>query len=181
MSAVFEIMGTTGSFIICASAIPQVVKTCRIKRSRDLSIAYLSVLMLGISLLQSYSLYVRDSVLILGNTLSMLSTGLLIVLWFKYRDRPTSAQSLKLKGTDRVIDPPSPLRLRFRLRQDFLLRPFGFGGPVHGQDGGQAHTDLFHCRGADPPSHKASAFAKASADKMAGKPAGGFLVTPQNS
>jgi uncharacterized protein with PQ loop repeat len=93
MSAVFEVVGTTGSLIVCASAIPQVVKTCRIKRSRDLSIAYLSVLMLGIGLLQSYSLYVRDLVFILGNTLSMLSTGLLIVLWFRYRDRLTSAQS----------------------------------------------------------------------------------------
>jgi lipid-A-disaccharide synthase-like uncharacterized protein len=87
MSAVFEIMGTTGSFIICASAIPQVVKTCRIKRSRDFSIAYLGALMLGISLLQSYSLYVRDVVFIIGNTLSMLSTGLLIVLWFRYGAR----------------------------------------------------------------------------------------------
>jgi MtN3 and saliva related transmembrane protein len=87
MPAVFEIMGTTGSFAICASAIPQVVKTYRTKRSRDLSIAYLSVLMLGISLLQSYSLYVGDFVFILANTLSMFSTGLLIVLWFRYEAR----------------------------------------------------------------------------------------------
>jgi hypothetical protein len=81
--------------IVCASAIPQAVKTYRIKRSRDLSIAYLSVLMLGIGLLQSYSLYVKDFVFIFGNTLSMLSTGLLIVLWFRYRERLTSAQSKK--------------------------------------------------------------------------------------
>jgi uncharacterized protein with PQ loop repeat len=93
MSAVFEIMGTTGSFIICASAIPQVVKTCRIKRSRDFSIAYLGALMLGISLLQSYSLYVRDFVFIIGNTLSMLSTGLLIVLWFRYGARGKRQQA----------------------------------------------------------------------------------------
>jgi lipid-A-disaccharide synthase-like uncharacterized protein len=41
--------------------------------------------MLGMGLLQSYSVYVRDFVFIFGNTLSMLSTGLLIVLWFRYR------------------------------------------------------------------------------------------------
>ncbi len=87
ISAVFEIIGITGSLIICASAIPQVVKTCRVKRSRDLSIVYLTVLMLGMGLLQSYSVYVRDFVFIFGNTLSMLSTGLLIVLWFKYREQ----------------------------------------------------------------------------------------------
>ena len=93
MSSVFEVVGTTGSLIVCASAIPQAVKTYRIKRSCDLSIVYLGVLMLGIGLLQSYSLYIRDFVFILGNTLSMLSTGILIVLWFRYRERLTSAKS----------------------------------------------------------------------------------------
>jgi uncharacterized protein with PQ loop repeat len=78
----------TGSLIICASAIPQVVKTCRVKRSCDLSIAYLAVLIFGMSLLQAYSVYVKDVVFMLGNTLSMLSTGLLIVLWFRYRKQP---------------------------------------------------------------------------------------------
>jgi len=85
MSALFEILGTAGSLIICASAIPQVLKTYRVKRSRDLSIVYLTVLMFGMSLLQAYSVYVKDFVFIFGNTLSMLSTGLLITLWFKYR------------------------------------------------------------------------------------------------
>jgi len=85
ISAIFETVGMTGSLIICASAIPQVLKTCRVKRSRDLSIVYLAVLIFGMSLLQAYSVYVRDFVFIFGNTLSMLSTGLLIVLWFRYR------------------------------------------------------------------------------------------------
>jgi len=85
MSALFEILGTAGSLVICASAIPQVLKTYRVKRSRDLSIVYLAVLMFGMSLLQAYSVYVKDFVFIFGNTLSMLSTGLLITLWFRYR------------------------------------------------------------------------------------------------
>ena len=87
MSAVFEIIGTTGALIICASAIPQVVKTYRMKRSRDLSILYLAVLIFGMSLLQAYSVYVRDFVFIFANSLSMLSTGLLICLWFRYREQ----------------------------------------------------------------------------------------------
>lgn len=85
MSALFEILGTAGSLVICASAIPQVLKTYKVKRSRDLSIVYLAVLMFGMSLLQAYSVYVKDFVFIFGNTLSMFSTGLLITLWFKYR------------------------------------------------------------------------------------------------
>jgi len=96
MSAVFEVVGTTGSLIVCASAIPQAVKTYRIKRSRDLSIVYLGVLMLGMGLLQSYSLYVRNFVFILGNTLSMISTGLLIVLWFRYREKQGKDSSKRI-------------------------------------------------------------------------------------
>jgi len=84
MSAIFETVGTAGSLMICASALPQVVKTYRTKRSRDLSIAYLGVLISGMGLLQAYSIYVKDFVFILGNSISMISTGLLIVLWFKY-------------------------------------------------------------------------------------------------
>jgi MtN3 and saliva related transmembrane protein len=87
-SAIFEMLGMTGSLIICASAVPQVVKTYRLKRSRDLSIVYLAVLIVGMALLQAYSVYVRDFVFIFGNTLSMFSTGLLIVLWFRYRGQP---------------------------------------------------------------------------------------------
>ncbi len=98
MAAVFEIIGTTGALIICASAIPQVVKTYRLKRSGDLSIVYLSVLMLGMGLLQSYSVYVRDFVFIFGNGLSMFSTGLLIVLWFRYREQGGKDKSKRIIG-----------------------------------------------------------------------------------
>lgn len=81
----FEILGTTGSLIICASAIPQIIKTYRTKSSGDLSILYLVILMFGMALLQLYSLYIKDFVFIFGNTLSAASTGILIVLWFRYK------------------------------------------------------------------------------------------------
>ena len=133
MAAVFEIIGTTGALIICASAIPQVVKTYRLKRSRDLSIVYLSVLMLGMGLLQSYSVYVRDFVFIFGNTLSMFSTGLLIVLWFRYRERRTE---------DLISHPSINSGQALRRAQDRQTRrrPFDFAQARQGY-GGQAHTD----------------------------------------
>jgi hypothetical protein len=62
--------------IICASTIPQVLKTYRVKRSRDLSIAYLAVLILGMSLLKAYSVYVKHVVFILANTLARQSTNI---------------------------------------------------------------------------------------------------------
>ena len=84
-SLIFEMLGTAGSLILCASAIPQIVKTYRTKSSGDLSILYLATLMFGLMLLMVYSIYVKDFVFIFGNTLALLSTGVIIYLWFKYR------------------------------------------------------------------------------------------------
>ena len=84
-SLIFEILGTAGSLILYASAIPQIVKTYRTKPSGDLSIMYLVTLMLGLMLLMVYSLYVMDFVFIFGNTLALSSTGVMIFFWFKYR------------------------------------------------------------------------------------------------
>ena len=80
-----EMIGTIGALVICVSAIPQVIKTYTTKSSGDLSILYLCILMMGMILLQIYSINVQDFVFIFGNTLSMIMTGLLIVMWFKYQ------------------------------------------------------------------------------------------------
>jgi len=60
------------------------MKTYRTKSARDLSITYLMTLMTGIILLTVYSIYIRDLVFIFGNTLSMLSVGILMFLWRRY-------------------------------------------------------------------------------------------------
>ena len=81
---IFESLGVLGSLIICGSVIPQVIKVYSTKSARDLSITYLSTLMTGIVLLTVYSIYIGDIVFILGNTLSLISVGVLIGLWQKY-------------------------------------------------------------------------------------------------
>jgi len=81
---IFESLGVLGSLIICGSVIPQVVRTYKTKSAKDLSIVYLIILMLGIVLLITYSVYVRDTVFILGNTLSLISVGVLIILKRRY-------------------------------------------------------------------------------------------------
>ena len=81
---VMEFLGITGSLIICGSVIPQVIKTYRTKSARDLSITYLTTLMIGIVLLTVYSIYISDPVFIFGNVLSLLSVVILIGLWKRY-------------------------------------------------------------------------------------------------
>ena len=91
-SFLFELLGVTGSLIVCGSVIPQVIRTYRIKSAHELSIAYLTSLMTGILMLMVYSIHVWDFVFIFGNTLSMLSVGTLMVLWRRYRYRGYSGR-----------------------------------------------------------------------------------------
>lgn len=81
----FEIMGTIGSLIICISALPQIMKTYKTKKADDISIPYLLLLMFGMTLTMIYSIYTGDPVFIFGNSLSLFSVGILILLCLRYR------------------------------------------------------------------------------------------------
>ena len=83
----FQILGTTGSLIMCASSIPQIIKTYRTKSADSLSGSYLAILIMGMLLILSYALYRKDIVFIFGNVLSLLLTGILVDLWYRYRFR----------------------------------------------------------------------------------------------
>jgi MtN3 and saliva related transmembrane protein len=81
---IFQIMGTTGSLIMCASSVPQIIKTYRMKCADNLSGAYLAILMIGMSLILLYALHVKDIVFIMGNSISLTLTAILIALRRKY-------------------------------------------------------------------------------------------------
>lgn len=100
---VFQMMGTAGSLIMCASSIPQIIKTYRMKCADDLSGSYLAILMLGMSLILLYALHVRDVVFILGNGISLTLTTILIALRYKYRmsTKGNELLSLSLKEIER--------------------------------------------------------------------------------
>ena len=87
---IFELMGTIGSLIMCASSIPQIWKTYRTKCIDGLSGSYLAILMLGMTLILFYALYVKNIVFIFGNGLSLSLTGTLVGLWYRYRKREAS-------------------------------------------------------------------------------------------
>lgn len=86
ISMMFGLIGTVGSLILCISALPQIMKTYRTKKADDISISYLMTLMSGMTLTTIYSLYVGDLVFIFGNSLSVLSTGVLIFLCLQYKN-----------------------------------------------------------------------------------------------
>ena len=81
---IYELMGTTGSLILCVSAVPQIVKTYRMKCAVGLSGSYLVILMIGMSLIQLYAMHIRDMVFIWGNGMALGLTGILLGLWCQY-------------------------------------------------------------------------------------------------
>lgn len=85
MSYVFDVMGTTGSVIMCASSIPQILKTYRMKCADGLSGSYLAVLMIGMTLILLYALHIGDIVFIMGNGVSLTLTAILIGLRCQYK------------------------------------------------------------------------------------------------
>jgi lipid-A-disaccharide synthase-like uncharacterized protein len=44
-------------------------------------------MMTGMSMIMLYALYVKDMVFIFGNGLALLLTGILVVLWYRYRSK----------------------------------------------------------------------------------------------
>ena len=97
-------MGTTGSIIMCASSVPQIVKTYRMKCADGLSGSYLAVLMIGMTLILLYALSVKDVVFILGNGISLTLTGILIGLRCQYkRNTKKSERGIRRGKNKRVI------------------------------------------------------------------------------
>jgi MtN3 and saliva related transmembrane protein len=96
ISILFELLGVTGSLIVCGSVIPQIIRTYRTKSAHDLSIAYLASLMTGMLMLMVYSIHIRDFVFIFGNILSILSIGTLMGLWKRYRYRGYRTKGIRL-------------------------------------------------------------------------------------
>ena len=84
---IFEIMGTAGSLIMCASSVPQIVKTYRTKCISGLSVTYLTILIMGMLLIFSYALFKKDVVFIFGNGISLFLTGILMVLYWRYQNK----------------------------------------------------------------------------------------------
>ena len=98
---IFEMLGTTGSLIMCASSVPQIWKTYRTKCADSLSGSYLAILMIGMTLILLYALHVEDIVFILGNGLSLTLTAILIGLRYQYR-KNTKGNEVVSMASDKI-------------------------------------------------------------------------------
>jgi len=78
-----QILGLAAGTITSITFLPQVIKIWQTKSAKDLSLAMLALLMLGVSLWLAYGLLVKDAAIIYTN--SMVLAMSFIMLYFKLR------------------------------------------------------------------------------------------------
>lgn len=78
-------LGFLAAALTTAAFLPQVIKTWRTRQTRDLSLATLLALCLGIILWVAYGTLRNDLPLILSNAVTLTLVGTLLVLKLRYR------------------------------------------------------------------------------------------------
>lgn len=78
-----QILGLVAGTITSITFLPQVIKIWQTKSSKDLSMAMLLLLMLGVILWLAYGLFVMDAAIIYTNSMVLVMS--LVMLYFKLR------------------------------------------------------------------------------------------------
>jgi MtN3 and saliva related transmembrane protein len=80
----WTIIGFTAAVLTMLSFVPQIIKTFKIKSAKDLSLVTLLQLSLGVSLWIVYGLHLKNPVIILANSFTLLSLIILLYFYFSY-------------------------------------------------------------------------------------------------
>ncbi|MFH1888550.1 MAG: SemiSWEET transporter [Candidatus Omnitrophota bacterium] len=83
----WRIIGLAAATLTMFSFIPQIVKVSKNKSARDVSLVTLLQLSLGVSLWIIYGVYLKDTIIIGANTITLLSLIVLLYLYFNYRTK----------------------------------------------------------------------------------------------
>lgn len=82
---IVTIIGLTAAFLTTVSSLPQVIKTIRLKETRDISFWMWTFLAVGIFLWLIYGLYKKDLPIILANGISLFLVLIVLGLKIKYK------------------------------------------------------------------------------------------------
>jgi MtN3 and saliva related transmembrane protein len=81
----WKIIGLTAAFLTMFAFIPQIIKVIRIRSAKDISLATLVQLSLGVSLWIAYGIYLKDAIIIGANCITLASLLVLLCLYFFHR------------------------------------------------------------------------------------------------
>jgi MtN3 and saliva related transmembrane protein len=89
----FPIIGFMATGFSVSSAVPQIRKALRTKKSDDISIRFIIVLIIGLSLWVVYGIGKNDIVLIIGNSIAVTLNTFMLFLKIKYSRNPLNEES----------------------------------------------------------------------------------------
>ncbi len=89
----FPIIGFMATGFSVSSAVPQIRKALRTKKSDDISIRFIIVLIIGLSLWVVYGIGKNDIVLIIGNSIAVALNTFMLFLKIKYSRNPLNEES----------------------------------------------------------------------------------------
>jgi len=78
------LLGITAASLTMFSFIPQIIKAKRTKSIGDVSVFTLFQLSLGVSLWIIYGLHLKDPIIILANSVTLISLITLLILYYNY-------------------------------------------------------------------------------------------------
>ena len=79
------VLGLIAAFFTTVSYLPQAIKTIKTKQTKDLSLGMYLILTIGVLLWLVYGFLVKDIPIIFANAITLLFTGIILILKIKYR------------------------------------------------------------------------------------------------
>jgi len=83
----WTIIGVGAAVLTMFSFIPQIIKVLKNKSAKDVSLITLLQLSSGVTLWIVYGIYLRDGVIIIANSVTLVTLLILLYLYFNYRRR----------------------------------------------------------------------------------------------
>lgn len=78
------LIGITAAILTTFGFVPQIIKILRTKSAKDVSIATLFQLSIGVFLWTLYGIHLRDSIIIFANAVTFLTLVVAITLYYRY-------------------------------------------------------------------------------------------------
>ena len=82
--AAVTLLGLLAAFCTTLAFLPQAVKTLKTRHTRDLSLPMYALFVGGVSLWVAYGLILGDAPLIIGNTVTLVFAGIVLVLKIRH-------------------------------------------------------------------------------------------------
>jgi MtN3 and saliva related transmembrane protein len=84
MSEIADYIGMAGGALTTLSFLPQVIKTWKTRRTRDISLAMFLAFTLGVALWLIYGILIQAWPIILANLVTLVLVGIILALKLKY-------------------------------------------------------------------------------------------------